>query len=303
MANVNRGYLAAKGALSYVWYRCNRIENFPEIDLATKAVISNINRLRDLIWVEMFSAWAEWREFLKTHKNRMISSPKAYATYVTYACHLVNEQFSNGFECFVRTLALVAAFAVSAKKRNQAEFIDVSTEIFTAFFEERIKEKFTKEGSWKKFMKVFPNRSSLKEDLKTVNDMYKNEEIPAIVTVLFVDREISGKIGNQDLKDIKQEVVENDERTLSLVEKITDKIEKICQEAEKDPIPVSEASSTADNSKVAQAVTSASRSALIEKAKKKLKEAVNDIAQITSVLEFIYPQLAESLDDSQADSR
>ncbi|GFX09715.1 hypothetical protein TNCV_653141 [Trichonephila clavipes] len=299
MANVNKAYLAAKGALSYVWHRYNRIKDVPEADLAVKNAISSIHRLRDLIWVEMFSAWADWHDFLEKHENRMISSPKAYATYVTYACHLLNDQYMSGFDCFVLTLALVAAFAVFVRKRSQAEFVDVSSEIFAVFFEDHIKEKFTKEGNWKKFMKVFPTRSSLKEDLKTVNEMYVLEEIQDIVNVLFVDREISGKMGNQVLKDIKQEAVETDKRTLSLVEKITDKIEKIClevkQETEKDSIP--EADSTAEISQTAQPITSANRCALIEDAKRKLKEAVNDITHITGVLEYIYPQLAEALNE------
>ncbi|GFS47744.1 hypothetical protein TNIN_31881 [Trichonephila inaurata madagascariensis] len=297
MANVNKAYYAAKGALSYVWYRYNRIQNVPEADLAVKTAISGIHRLRDLIWVEMFYAWGDWQDFLKKHENRMISSPKAYATYVTYACLLLNDQYWSGFDCFVLTLAIVAAFAVFVRKRSQAEFVDVSSEIFAAFFEDHLKEKFAKEGTWKSFSKVYSDRSSL-DDLKTVNEMYKLEEISEIVNVLSMDREISGKMGKKVLKDIKQEVVETDKRTLSLVEKISDKIEKICreakQEAEKDSTP--EADSKADIPRTAQPVTSVGRCALIEEAKIKLKEAVNDIMHITGVLEYIYPQLAEALD-------
>lgn len=291
MASEDKVWYTAKEIFSYIWYRYNRDQNLPEMDsVAEEKVGSFIFRLRDVIWVDMFHAWAEWQKFMTRHHTRMTSSPKLYITYVTFACYLTNDEYSNGFKYFTHILALVAGFAVFAKNQSHKEFVHVSLKVFTAFFDKEIRMKFNKEGGWKKFLKSFPNKESAK-NMKSLDDLFKSgSTLPEIVEFLDIKFPGTHKVGKLVLKDIRQNTVETNERTLSLVETISDAVEEICrqviaeQEAEKLPVAVPE---------TAQASTPHSdKLALINDAKEKLKDAVNDISILTGVLEVIYPQLA-----------
>ncbi|GFS78305.1 uncharacterized protein NPIL_299571 [Nephila pilipes] len=287
MESEKRANKAAIETLAYVLYKYKLKDELSEMDAFTKSAVGQfIDRLRDVIWVDSYTARAEWQNFWTRHCDRMISSPKLFITYVTFACYLKNETITKGVDCFLSILALVVAFTTFEPK-----FEDVCVEFFTAFFNKEIREKFTNEGGWGKFPKLIQRKGSAK-DLKVLEKLCNDDETPSnIMQILDLEFPDTHALGNLVLKDIKQKTIETDERTLSLVEKIGDSVDKIHEEAiSKQKQKAEKSRDASESQETAKASTQIPpRLLLIRNAMSKLTEAKSELSQLTDMLERLYP--------------
>ncbi|GFR28511.1 uncharacterized protein TNCT_452621 [Trichonephila clavata] len=221
MANDNAIYLTAKFVLSFVLYKYKIIKTGPKLELADGSTIKDsIGKLKNIVWIESYAVCAEWGNFLTKHFDRMISSPKLFATYVIFACYVKNEVYQNCFDCFINTLAVVTEFAVYTHQRGCSPFTDMSAEIFQAFYEKELSKRFYGQGGWREFSKFICRRSSL-QTLDVVNHLTNNAKTTSeVVSILYLHFSNSHMRGNYVLKDISETTVETHKQTLSLVEKM-----------------------------------------------------------------------------------
>ncbi|GFS47743.1 uncharacterized protein TNIN_31871 [Trichonephila inaurata madagascariensis] len=230
MANDNAIYLTAKFVLSFVLYKYKIIKTGPKLEAFGSTINDSIGNLKNIVWIESHAIRAEWGKFLKKHFDDMISSPKLYATYVIFACYVKNEVCQNSFDCFLNTLTIVAEFAVytHTHQKGCSAFIDMSAEIFQAFYEKELSKKFYSQGGWKEFSKFMYGRSSL-QNLDAVNLLTNNAKTPSeVACILYLPFSDSGKIGSYVLNVIS-ETVQTHKQTLSLVETILGVLDETAQ--------------------------------------------------------------------------
>ncbi|GFR30499.1 uncharacterized protein TNCT_22701 [Trichonephila clavata] len=307
----------AKDVFLYVWFRNKIVEELPTLSV-DPILEAFVEKLRDVVLVETYVTMKQWMKFLRKHSERMISSPTLYAKYVIFACYLVNKQYENGFECFLRVVTLVAEFALYSKTKGHPEFTQVSSDIFDAFYAKEIKEKFKSQGNWKKFKQHVGRRESLNQ-AEDVNKAIDDGMLPSDIlsNVIGMSPTKSPVIGGCSINDIKRETVESHQQTLELVETIASVLENFqnptteekAVEIEQESLISSgdsqdQESAAGDSQDQESAAGKESgegetdllrnSSNMIKQARRKLMEALADVPALTSLIRYVLMQQPEA---------
>ncbi|GFS47742.1 uncharacterized protein TNIN_31861, partial [Trichonephila inaurata madagascariensis] len=299
----------AKDVFLYVWFRNKIVEELPALSV-DPILEAFVEKLRNVILVETYVTRLPWVKFLRRHSNRMISSPTLYAKYVIFACYLVNKHYKDGFECFLRVVALVAEFALYAKAKGHPEFTQVSNDIFDAFYAKELKEKFKKQGDWQKFKQYVQKRLSL-EQSEEVNKAIDNDMPPSEIlnNVLGMSPTKKPKLAGYCIDDINQKTVESHLQTLELVETIASVLdfqkattEEKAVEMEQETVGSPDVSQgqvpATGKESVGESALSSDPPSTIKKAKMKLMEALADIPALTSLIRYVLSHQPEAKSES-----
>ncbi|GFS78302.1 hypothetical protein NPIL_299561 [Nephila pilipes] len=282
----------AKDALFYAWLKHQVVEELPESESTAGPKYDEcLDNIKDVVWIESYYAMEKWKKFFRRHSDRITCSPTLYATYMIFACHLVSEQYTHGFECLVRSLALVTEFVVYSKSHVPPEFIHMSVDIFNALYRREIEVKFHKQGGLEKLKRFLAERDSLNY-VKVVSDALEEGKKPyEILTILDIG-EADSKMAGHRLKDIKQETVETHEETLELVETIAD-ILASCQKDIAEPL-IGDGDSAIEGKKdpglgSEETAEEEKRDPLekINKARLKLQDIISEIPVLKELIEII----------------
>lgn len=94
-----------------------------------------------------------WLKYLDEHSALMALSPKHYVSIVLKACFIENHLNCNIHESFISVCSLVTVIGKYIYTKTNRIFYRLTPLILTVFFENVMKKKFKRRGSWKRLEK------------------------------------------------------------------------------------------------------------------------------------------------------
>ncbi|GIY64115.1 uncharacterized protein CDAR_41881 [Caerostris darwini] len=218
-----------------LWYACYK-EKIIRKQIKSKVTIAGamtnilVTNLCTLVWMEVNVAAHRWRTFLDRHFEIMMSSPKLYAQYVSYACYLLKEESSDIYKSFLNTLGFMAQAAIYCCRKGRKEFLNATIDMYCIFFDREIYHNFLIRGGWKKLNKYLESQ----ENAPLCKEVKKGKDASQSEILQYVSPEcLNDSINNFAIKKITRKIVGSHKPSATFAEEMATRI----KESLKEPLP------------------------------------------------------------------
>ncbi|KAG8179437.1 hypothetical protein JTE90_026332 [Oedothorax gibbosus] len=191
-----------------------------------------IELLSKAIWVQSKIAFHHWVYYLRRYYEEMVSSPRKFVTYVTYACNTMGYNIQDHYERFVTVCSLLVGFGANFYYSGNGEVLRYIPQILAVFFERVLMAQFYDRGGWRRLDKYL-----LRQEYLNWHDEIQIEcpnETPQqrVTRELNFARKVEAAIAASASKDYDMDGINEQEVECDFVTvKVTDEIMRYFSEA------------------------------------------------------------------------